>query len=247
MRLLLLLLLAVPCSVSAQVKPDRLDIVHLEGGSVLKGRILEWSGDSLTIRLTNGQDLRISTHTVVRTEQKADPGTLRIRNESKGSTYATGGLGLAINSQRVALMLDASAGYRFDPRLALGIGAAINQYGFTGEVFYPLFLEWRARWSEKALTPYTMLRAGISPVSWNGQNSFSGQLETRDYRTPVFAQLALGWRLWQGERAHLAGELGYIHQKADYLYSLVTFNNDTQEGEVSRTFRHFSFRVSVGF
>lgn len=246
MRLLLFLLLSFPWSVLAQVKSDRMDIVHLEGGSVLKGHILEWSGDSLTIRLTNGQDLRLSTHTVVRTEQKADPGTIRIKNESKGSTYATGGLGLAINSQRVALMLDASAGYRFNPRLALGIGAAITQYGFNGEVFYPLFLEWRARWSDKALTPYTVLRGGVSPVSWNNGNSFNGQLESRDYVAPIFAQLALGWRLWQGERAHLAGEVGYIHQKADYRYTL-TFFNDTQEGEVSRTFRHFSFRVSVGF
>lgn len=245
MRFLLFSFLLLPAILQAQV-PDRMDILYLEGGSTLKGQILEWSGDSLTIRLAEGLEMRIATRSVARVEHKADVKSLRIKNERRSSAYATAGLGLAINSQRTSLMLDASGGYRFNPRLALGLGAGVSQYDFNGEVFYPLFMEWRALWSERVRSPYTVLRGGVTAVSWDGGDGFFGTQELRDYSTPLMLQFALGWRFWQGEKAHLAGEIGYLHQRSDYRYTIF-FDNDTQEGEVTRTFRHFTLRVLVGF
>lgn len=245
MRNLLFSILLLPLTAWAQ-QTERIDILYLQGGGTLKGHILEWSGDSITLQLPEGQEIRIAAHSLVRTEQKVDVKALRIQNERKGSTFATAGLGLAMNSQRASLFLDASGGYRFDPRLAFGLGAGITQYAFNDEVFYPFFAEWRARWSDKILAPYTVLRCGVAAVSWDDGNGFWRPQEFRDYATPLLVQIALGWRLWQGEKAHFAGEFGFFHQRADYRYTII-FDNDTQEGEITRTLRHFTLRFLIGF
>jgi len=232
---IIILLLVLTLSASAQVKEDdTTDKIQLRDGSVFIGKMLSWEGDSLiNFKMNTGYQFQILTSEVVLIEKVSkkeldhDIKTSIIKEyhfKEKG-IYGAFNAGLILPSSYQSSNFEApsglfaglSGGYMINRLLGVGFYVGRDNYGIrSGEVLYPVAVEFRGYLKKKHLTPFYTVQAG-----------YGFPLEKAEFIVDIeggrYIRTMVGIRIGARDDMNLQIGLGYRHQKAFFEKKVINW------------------------
>lgn len=169
--LVLTLLLSINTYVSAQ---SYTEVVYLKNGSVIKGVIVEQIPNvSLKIK-TNDGSLIICNMEDVSKITKEERYTKDFRQNPRNTLRGYKGFvdfGYIVDlsdSNADKIEISTSHGYQFNNYFYLGGGVAANIYTDADLVTVPIFVDFRANFINKKITPFADLKVGYSSGDIDG-------------------------------------------------------------------------------
>jgi hypothetical protein len=181
--------------------------VHLKDGTVVKGLILQQGVDKgVTIRDSDGAILRYEEEEILTIKQRAgragsSHGGIFVRKKGFYQRFSFG-LGFTESNdtwdgtriQSVTTTLDAVSGWRFSPKVNLGLGVGVA-FQPDGSSYTPVYLDFRGDWdisgSNKAVVPHYFLDLGYG---FAGGTSWRRRIEQHDGGLFVHGGLGLKFR-----------------------------------------------------
>ncbi len=240
-----LLLFAAP--LFAQQNPgDCTDIVHLKGGSVLKGTIVEQTPEgNIVIATWNGVNMTFPMDRVRKIVQKCkeEKGLPKPYDFKEKGLYNATRMGILagqtyLGENTGGFTLYHSVGWMFRRWLGAGIGGGVEMFNTDGPepATYPIFGEIRGYFQQKNVTPFYMVGGGWafagknSNDQWGNIDSWEGGWTTKmqlGYRLGnhftlygglCFQKKVRNWdSVWGGER----GQDRILHKRLELGIGLI--------------------------
>ncbi|MDD6209885.1 MAG: hypothetical protein PUB21_04685 [Bacteroidales bacterium] len=230
-KCLFAIILLLGCIHLSQAKEAMQDIVYLKNGSVIRGVITGLVPDeSVKIQTADGSIFVYATDDVAKItrENASVPSGKGLKKGYRGMIqggYAVGKSEAGANHFEVTL----TNGYQFNPSFFLGGGIGVHGYAdIEKTLFIPIFLDFRAYFTERPVAPFLNLNVGYSAFVCLGNSPFSGYgFRGGLYLAPAFGvrfklkgsqaidalNLSLGYTLQQMYFAPLSGNLD-LHSAA---------------------------------
>lgn len=247
-NLLIIFLLSSICLIGQEVPQkagETMDLVKLNNGSILEGRIVAIvPGEHIVFVTNSGIEVRIEEGQYQRFYQK------KVRNKMKGSYefdekgfYHAYTFGLIMNTVSenqgglVGFEMAGSAGHQFSRWLGIGGGISADYYHRrAGETIFPIFLEWRGYTSPQPATTYFTVRAGYG-IAYRNEDAGIRSAEGGWMVNPV-----VGWRFSGRKGMNLTLDVGIKMQKAAFEYRVWSDRSD-----VDLLYRRLNARVGLLF
>lgn len=217
--LLLTLLLSISTYVAAQ---NYTEVVYLKNGSVIKGVIIEQVPNvSLKIKTSDGSLIICQMNDVekITKEERYTRDYRKDANNRKAARNTLKGYKGFIDFGYIADLSDYDAnkveistshGYQFNNYFYLGGGVAADFYTDADLIAVPIFVDFRANFINKKVTPFADIKTGYSV----------GDVEGLYVSTGIGVRFSL-----KGKKA-LNLKLEYNYQQYDYYYSGYYINYD---------------------
>lgn len=165
--LLLIMLMSVGTHCLAQ---NLIEVVYLKNGSIIKGTIIEQvPNESLKIKTRDGSLIICQMDEVSKiTKEESNVRTYRqnqlYRNPLKGykGFIDFGYLGDVSDNNASKIQLSTSHGYQFNNHFFLGAGLALDYYTDGELASIPVFVDFRANFINKKVTPFAEVKTGYS-------------------------------------------------------------------------------------
>ncbi len=221
------------------------DLVRLNNGSVLEGRIIAIvPGDHIVFVTDSGIEVKIEEDQYQRFYQKKRRSGKKSSYEfdEKGFYHAyTFGLIMNTVSENqgglVGFEMAGSAGHQFSRWLGIGGGISADYYHRrAGETVFPVFLEWRGYASPQPATTYFTVRAGYG-IAYKNEDAGIHSAEGGWMINPV-----VGWRFSGRKGMNLTLDVGIKMQKAAFEYRIWSDRSD-----VDLLYRRLNARVGLLF
>ena len=220
------------------------DHVILHNGSVFKGHIVAENHVSLTLRLSNGTDILLTSkeiQEVLRNQEMPEKSGVqpdyryislqdyklipRKREKTyefreKGWYYTASmyfPMGGYFGTRQMGVGLQGSAGYQLSRRLGLGLGAGFDSFSpAQGRYMSAIMAEARTYLTKTRVAPFATLGAGYG-FAFKSANDFQRAEEASG---GLRLHPSLGLRMGASKDLNLALDLGYIFQRASYTYAV---------------------------
>lgn len=231
------------------------DVVTLHNGSQLRGTLVnQVPGQSITLRLLDGQELTFAEAEVDRIERQAASFRKYKPQFRSGAKpyypfhpgwyvgYAIG-LGFGTNAwgPTASIYLDARAGYRFKPWLQTGVGLSLSPY--ENGLLNPVYLDLHGVLRPQRIAPYYQLQMGYALTTSLVDNSFT------QFRGGLMLHPAVGVRIQTVRGRNLIFSLGYRALEAYEAYSEFVWDTQGNRREIqvegTRLMQRYTFQVSV--
>ena len=253
---------------SDAVETERIDVIHLKNGQVHRGKIVRYErGKLLSLARVQGDTLLVSDRNVLRIVQKAGSDAqqesrttrngyeqsdtayyLRLR-EPPAYAFRERGFydvlqfslfnGRSDDDFKFGVGISNVVGYRIRPELGFGIGVGLDNYAVgSGQVVYPVFVEYRGYFSRKWRAPYVVVAGGYS---FAFENLDAQVLEAEG---GYMLHPAVGLRMSGAKGANVLVDLGFKVQKARFLINNIS-RAEVEDRDV--TYRRLVLRVSLAF
>lgn len=234
------------------------DIIYLKDGSRIKGDIIHYErGETLILRISNGQELKMSDSTIDRIVQEAD----EIKKAKKAALrknkvdpdkdplqakklyhafYFSGNVGGNIfDDTDWGLGIEHVTGYWLNENWSLGLGGGILQYSadYSWRVA-PVFMDIKLK--SKSQSPFYLggdVGVGF-PLKNQNLNILSGSPGER-------FRLGLG-KIWNtNSNARITAEFSYLHQRT--IFDSGTWGQWSEDDITSRNLRFKRYHLRFGF
>ncbi|MCF8237797.1 MAG: hypothetical protein K9I85_06550 [Saprospiraceae bacterium] len=243
--LLCLFMGLVHVPLTAQSSGGNEDVIYLVNGSQYRGEVLDWQDDgAVRIRTWSGLELDIPKDMIKKVVQKKiarqDP------RQTRRGWFGTAGIGLGFNDSGVLAEFDVSCGYRFHRMAMMSIGTGVTalDVGVYSQLrTVPIFLEWRAYPWVRRLSPYVVIRNGISFPGESGGDSWS----ERDYRPSYMGMALAGLQLGSLGEASFVLEGGYQLDIINSRISWTDWQGNPYSNKREQVFQKWVFRMGVIF
>ncbi len=226
-------------------QPDKyLDKVELQNGSVLWG-IVETREQEIVIHFDRGNDLTFPLDQV-RSIKKNKLNPHYYQKQDTGRYYRLN-LGLLVGKSNQFVPNETSfnasltAGYRFNPHLATGIGTGIYYYPEARHI--PLYAELNGQLMNTRITPAYFVRTGWSwAFGTNDIEEFVDDVEGGLYLEPG---MALRWNL---PNRVLELAVSYVRQNSTTVWDPVVFGNgNSSQSTTVSTFQRVNLTAGITF
>lgn len=165
-KLYFLLLLA-----AAQITTSAKEVIYLKNGSIIKGDIVEIvPNKTLTVETADGSSFvcnyddidKITREKTENNEVKATPKDNNLSPLKKGYSGQLSSATLIGENETIGLDFSAIHGYRFNPRLFIGLGSGIRYCtnDWKDMVTIPVFANFRYDILNKKISPFIALNSG---------------------------------------------------------------------------------------
>lgn len=170
-RAILMLVVFMGISVFC-VAQNTVDVLYLKDGSVIKGVVVEETQEQVKIRLYDGSIFAYNVDLVQKIVTEDRPYRREIRTTAKKKRGLRGyngfiESGFTVGSENSFDIISTAHGYQFNNHIFLGGGIAIHDYVGVGEYddnyfAIPVFVNFRANFLDKQITPFADARLGYS-------------------------------------------------------------------------------------
>lgn len=230
----------------AQEENRIVDIVHLQNGVKLHGKILKYTpGKEMTFLTLAGAEVTVPDFQLKKIGSK-NLGKLKIKGHyairDKGF-YHTYSIALLTNSGPGfegglrGYEFGASFGHQFTKQSSLGAGISWDVYHpLAGEMVVPVFFEGRHYLVDKATTPYLQLRTGY------GMALINPDATIREATGGWMINPMVGWRLSGRKGMNLSLDLGVKLQKASF-----TYESSSRRSDVDLLYKRLQVRMGFLF
>ncbi len=219
-------------------------LIHLKGGSQIKGTILESStSDTLRVLISGREEIALP-RTIIRNTAYIQPNDLVLENGKLiKATGFYGTLGIGVNIAKASdgnnfkiggLPGDVSFGYFFKPQLGIGVGASLL---VIDRVYMPVYLELRSDLFRRSTSPHLYFKAGYGFDVQTNNDEFSSHSGGWSF------QPGLDWRFALVEDLNLLLGFGYQFQYAERNRELWGGRRDRDE----ILYKRLTFRFSLLF
>lgn len=212
-----------------------IDIVYLNDGSILRGKIQEYRPDGSVRLETKSGDLEVAKADISKLVQEPENPLFlaALRRQKKEKPYAFREHGFYFSTMfgllpgggeyrsEVGMTLQASFGHMFSRHLGVGLGVSLDGYpnSVGGENMLPLFAEARGYLQEKNNSMFWSLAAGYGfPLRASSEDQQLNRFEGGYMLHP-----AIGYRLGADKGLNVVIDAGYKFQKAlterEFLFS----------------------------
>ena len=217
--LLLTLLLSISTYVAAQ---NYTEVVYLKNGSVIKGVIIEQVPNvSLKIKTSDGSLIICQMNDVekITKEERYTRDYRKDVNNRKAARNTLKGYKGFVDVGYIADLSDYNAdkvevstshGYQFNNYFYVGGGVAVDFYTDADLIAAPIFVDFRANFINKKITPFADIKTGYSVGDVEG----------------VYVATGIGVRFSQKGKKALNLKLEYNYQQYDYYYRGYYMNFD---------------------
>lgn len=177
--LLFTLVLFICANTSAQSYQD---VVYLKSGDIVRGDIIEKTGEYIRLRLSNGDvktyeetDVESVSKSIKRVDSSKFP-TNGLKKGYRGFVDAGYSIGTGDNAEN-RIEISTVHGYQICPYVFVGLGVGLNYYHEYGEYYaygtkakteVPLFLDCRVTILNRKVTPFFEARGGYSVGTLSG-------------------------------------------------------------------------------
>lgn len=212
-------------SVSAQENPGKqvyAQTIHTTDGSVLRGEIIQWNAEEVTMRLTSGIEITLPLNTVGkivsrRTSARAsNKGEVKIRNResqfNEPGLYSALSMGFSAGP-KAGFGMTHAVGHRFSRLLGAGGGIGVDIFDFNADRrFVTVFAEARGFLLDRNISPYYLVRAGYGFAM---KGTTFGETERNG---GAMWNAEIGYRFGGWRQVNFFMGLGFRYQYASYLY-----------------------------
>jgi hypothetical protein len=249
----------------AQKKNERTeDVLYLKNGSVLRGKIVESSNDSIIRIETIGRNIfahRLDEIDKVLREEKTKTDeyyqyNISARNQRdrydmslvKGTFYHHTNMKMSAGfnqSQPVGVIgVSHSSGYYLKSWFGLGLGLGIERN--SQHTIMPTTLNIRGFINNTPNTLYYTVDVGYNVAFINQETNNDWQWRTMtDAQGGIYVHPAIGFRFYSATRAHFTLDFGYVFQQVNYSYR--DNWNDSVEYTERNTWLRPALRLGVLF
>lgn len=215
------LLFAVSPLLAQQNAGDCTDIVYLDGGSVLRGKIVESdSAGNFVMTTWNGVKMTFPTTSVKKIVQhcKEEKRSPKIYDFNEHGLYNATRFGTLVGQtyygeNAVGYTIYHSVGWMFNRWVGAGIGGGAEIFNPDGNevATYPLFAEVRGYFQAKNVTPFYTISGGWA---FTGNNSESQWGYDENWKGGWLAKVQIGYRV--GNHFTLHGGLSLQKKTRDW-------------------------------
>lgn len=229
--LVLTLLISISTYVSAQIYTE---VVYLKNGSVIKGVIVEQIPNvSLKIKTSDGSLIICNMDDVskiTKEERYSRDYRQNSRNTLRGykGFVDLGFIGDLSDNDANKMEISTSHGYQFNNYFFLGAGLAASIYTDLDLVAVPLFIDFRANFINKKVTPFADIKTGYSVGDIKG----------------AYVTTSLGVRFSLKGKKAINLKLEYNYQQYDYDDSYYSYGSYWSS---SYSYDYAGLGVKVGF
>lgn len=196
--LLFLIIGCFPELTEAQPESGQGDVVYLKDGSILRGQIVENSGDEIKLEMVGRNVLVIKMEEVERLSR--DDISSAEHYKSSGYFNHTG-MTVLPGTESTTVRFQMVNGYQISPRFSLGLGIGFVPYNDPLGLI-PLFMEGRYKFKKANTTPFLFLRTGYNFTILADENreleSHTGGLNLNPGIGLEFHNASFGWYLTAG-------------------------------------------------
>lgn len=248
-------------TVSLWAQQTQEDVVYLENGSIIRGKVLEYNPKGeIKIEITGGSILVYDASQVVKMEkqdvvQKTTSSTSETKEKPKAHRPPSKGIYHSIMAGTLmglgewgdpvpGVSLGYTVGYNFHHLIGVGGGLGIMLLG--EHPIIPIYANIRSYFLKTSASPFVDMNIGYG-IALNsvagplGGGSSLGQVQTS--LGGLYLRPSIGFRFPSRKRTHVTMDFGYVIQFAQYTY-LDWNNNDVAE---KRIFYRPSLRVGITF
>jgi hypothetical protein len=210
----ILILLMLVLSTSAQ-DSQKLDVIELKNGSIIKGSILEIKPEShvkIETLCSNIWVFKMSEIAEIRSEIIEKPSKYEYNIKDKGFVnYTSFGIltGPSDNENSSAFSLDIVNGYKWNNRIITSIGIGYENFN---EVYFPIFMDLRYEFQETILTPFSILKAGYLIPGWQKENLDYYYYHDRKALGGLMLELGAGVKINLSDKNALTMSAAYRYQ-----------------------------------
>jgi len=217
--LLALFTVGLVADVNAQgsENPVHSHTLYTYDGSVLKGEIVQWTTDTVTLRLFSGVEMKVGALQIRRITSRSSRSAagMLVRAEKAYGFKESGIYNVSTLGISTGPFLGANAshatGYRFAHWFGLGGGIGIASYDLgSGNQMLPVFVETRGFMLKKNFSPYYAIRVG------HGFALTSDQSDISEAKGGSLFHAELGYRFGGSRAVNFLAGLGMHWQKAQY-------------------------------
>jgi hypothetical protein len=212
------------------------DVMYLKNGSVLRGKVVESSRDTVVrIQILGGS---IFAHSLAEIDTLAREQAIKeneyfqyassIRRQKidlsalKGTWFHHTNMKISVgynqNQPVGVIALQHSSGYFVKPWLGIGAGASIERN--AGHTLMPIFASFRGILSNTPNSFYYSCDVGYN-VAFMGQDNNWGwrTMTMTKAQGGIYIHPAVGIRFFSPSRLHFTLDVGYVFQKVSYTYT----------------------------
>ena len=161
MKRLLLICVSLVWLQSLWSQTEYSDVLKLENGHTLVGKITSYTQDSVSLETKEGVRIHLSNHIVKSCRMGGS--TVQMYQYKTQKPYARVQGSLLYSPNNTGVSASISGGYVFYRFLSVGIGTGIdNYYKTNGFNSIPVFAEWHGYLLKSNNTPYVAMRWGYS-------------------------------------------------------------------------------------
>jgi hypothetical protein len=210
----ILLLLTVVLNINAQIS-QKLDVIELKNGSIIKGNIIEIKPEShvkIESLCLNIWVFEMKEIAEIRSEIIPLSKPNEYISKDKGFVnYTSFGIltGPSDNENSSAFSLDIVNAYKWNNQIITGAGIGYENFN---EVYFPVFIDFRYLLMESSTAPFTILKAGYLIPGWkNEKMDYYYYNERKALGGPMF-EVGLGAQINTSDKNALTLSLAYRYQ-----------------------------------
>ncbi len=227
------------------------DVVYLNNGSIIRGKIINNENDTLKIE-TCGRNLLVFKSTEIQnktqeikrvSKQEFIEGFVPI--DQKGIySYSTLGflIGKSTASSPETFSAQTSVGYNFNNYIGLGLGIGIEK--LQTEII-PVFVSFKSNLAERANAPFFSCHIGYSfPLSKEKKSSDAYNNYDYQYQGGINAGFDLGILTYKSQNRAFTITAGYRYQLVKETYTTYYWSQNSIE---NNTYEFNKISVKIGF
>jgi hypothetical protein len=246
----LFIFLIITGSWSTLIAQQTISRVHLKGGAISEGQIIEYQqGIGISLLQKNGRTRKIPEGNILRITQKQYEAVAKEEVQEANNPYAFSEKGVysafyfsTLSGEededfQLGAGLHYIIGYQFNRQFGLGAGLGIDSYN-SEEQLFPVFLECQGYLSRRNIAPYYALAAGYGLVRQRTEK------RTLEAEGGWMGRASAGLRLGAHADTNVLVSVGYQIQNAYYLREV---NNTGEIEEKTITYNRIAIRVGLIF
>lgn len=227
---------------------EKIDVVHLKNGSIIKGEIIEIVPNKhIKIKTFDGSEWVFEQSKILKTTKEKSSGNFQIVKSKNKGFYNITEIGLVTgendyDNDNSSFIFSTICGYQWNPKFQTGIGIGLEYYERT---VAPIFLDIRYNFKNKQLSPFVYFQGGWihSFADENNHGSYYyGNNEKNKYQSGYMINPGVGIKYRFTSGSALIFSVGYRHQQ----FHLERYNKYTEE-TIDRFETYNRFSVKVGF